>query len=99
MWSNISISGSCIYKYACQLTAHNTSQHLSNSLIHAHIHTLIAEAGCKVPTYSAGTIWVSVFCPRMLGHAARGVWDSSQRPSDYWTTYSSRLCLYKTNKL
>ena len=43
---------------------------------------------CQVPTCSSGAIQGSVSCSRMLRPAARGSWESNQRPSKFCTTRS-----------
>ena len=54
----------CIY-IAPISSAQNILQYLQHSPIHAHIHTLMAEAAMQGADCSSGAIWGSVSCSRL----------------------------------
>ena len=68
--------------FSSPLTSQNALQHSSNSSIHKHTDTLMAQTAMQGANCSSEAVWGSVSCSRILQRAARGV---NQRPSDYST--------------
>ena len=80
-WKNV--VQKCVVQKCCRKTTHKAT----DSSIHTHIHTLMAEAAVEGASCSSEAIWGSVTYSKALQHVARRSRDSNQQPSYYETTH------------